>query len=146
MDVEGDLDRLGAGGLEVDAAHLARAVRRERAQRPGLAGHAAAVRAHHVPRQLEETGARRVQADPQERVLVEAPGASALSDLDAIEVLLVAGLDPVDQAPHGLAVEAALDQRPRDGVEPGLGAGGQDRRRRDQQRRAGAIDLGGDAR
>ena len=95
---ERDLDRLLRVGREVDLARVAvRLARRALDERRVLVAHAAAVRADGVPRQRQQAGARRVQRDAQQILLGELPHARALADLDAMEIRVVAGADPVDQ-------------------------------------------------
>ena len=46
---------------------------------------------------VEQPGARGVQRDAQQLLLGHLPHARALADLDAMEIGVVAGADPVDQ-------------------------------------------------
>ena len=145
MDAEGDLDGVGAIGVDVDPAGLAVAAGRQLAQRGHAAG-AAAVRAHHVPRQLEQAGPGRVQEHRQELVLVDAPGPGPLAHLDAPDLEVVGGGDELDQAADAVAVEALAVELGADGGDPGRGVGQKWRRRHRQharrQRGELAIELG----
>ncbi len=87
-----------------------------------------------------------MQRHPQQRVFIEIPGPRALAHLDPVEVLLVAGADPVDQPLDRARVEAAAAQRLADLGQPRLRARIERGRGQRQRDRPHLVDRGGDPR